>query len=107
MRPDERHGRTRWPAKEQLFIGNICSLPDLFGKQPFSAGKGFQGNPKLLSFFDPPRSQFIVGPLSGQQGPGPTDPGTVKWLAIHMLAVTVAVVTSPDRTVRGLHLQQC
>ena len=87
MRPDERHGRTGWPAKKELPLRHVRSVPYLFREQPLITGKGFQSSLKPPSLFDPACRQFEMCPLAGQKRPRPANSRSAKRLAILMFAI--------------------
>src|SRR5208283_5137500 len=53
-----------------------------------------------------PARQSIMRALSGQQWPGPADAGSVEGGAIFVLAVAVAVIAVPARSLGQFHAEQ-
>ena len=92
IRPDEGHGRAGGPAEEQLFLGDVRGVPDLFGEQAAFVGEAGEGAGEAAGLVGVAGGEFVVGALADEQRPGASSARAVEGGAVPVLAVAVAVV---------------
>src|SRR5688572_25060025 len=106
MCPDEGHGRTGGMADVELAIGDIGTVPDLFGKKACLSGHGVHRLREMFGDVQPARGEFVVRTLTGQEGPDASHARPVEWLAVRVLTVSVTLIPMPGWTSRRFHLQR-
>ena len=106
MGPDQGHGGAGGLAEAEFLLGDVGGIPDLFRQEAAFVGEPGQGRAQHLGGFPPTRGEFEVGPLPGEQGPGPADAGAVEGGPVFMLPVAIAVVAPPQRPRRSIALEQ-
>src|SRR3954470_19611120 len=78
VRPDKRPGRTAGAATEQVALGDVSGVPDLFRDQAAGTRKAFEGAEQRGGLLVVTGSQLIVSALSREQRPGPANAGAVE-----------------------------
>ena len=107
MRPNQRACRPRRLAQEEFARGNIWRIPNLFRNQARSRGHRKLHHPqKLFGRRSPSRRQFVMGAFPRQKRPCPASSGAIKRRSILMLAIAIAVVAIPARSLRQFHAQK-
>ena len=101
MRPHQRTSRAGGLAAKKFQRRNVGRIPDLFGKQTALSRSGIlHHGQQRLGLIAMSGGESVVRALSGQQGPGAADAGAIKGGAVFVLAIAVAVVAIPARSLR-------
>ena len=90
-----------WPGSSSR-SGIGAAVPHLLGQQLAGAGAGLHRRQQPLRLGAAAGRQFVVRALAGQQRPDTADAGAVIRAAVVVLAVAVAVVAPPARSVRQI-----
>ena len=99
--------RPRRLTPKEFQIGNVGCVPDLFREQAAVTGGGvLHYGQQSLRFVAMSGRKRVVGAFAGQQRPGTANPGAIERGSVFVLAIAVAVVAIPARTLRQFHCKQ-
>src|SRR5262245_30032950 len=102
VRPAERHRRTGWTTGLHSCLGQVWSIPNLFGEHAALVRKIFDRRDKR--FWIATGSELVVAAFSRQNRPAPAHSSSIVSAPVSFLAVAVMIVAAPARALRQIVL---